>query len=82
MKQKQTPSKSLFCLGGGQRQSPPPRLLIFASSKKDGDQIEQQNPKCQQFLLVATCQAPEKHGGTLRCGFSPPNPFVFVPLGQ
>jgi hypothetical protein len=50
--------------------------------KKDGDQIEQQNPKCQQFILVATRQAPENHGGTLRCGFPPPNPFVLFPLGQ
>lgn len=50
--------------------------------KKDGNQNEQQNPKCQQFLLFATGQAPENHGCTLRCVRPPPNPLVVFPLGQ
>ena len=50
--------------------------------QKDGDQFEQQNPKCKQFLLVATRQASENHGCTLCCVPSPPNPLVFFPMGQ
>ena len=50
--------------------------------KKDGNQNEQQNPKCKQFLLFATRQAPENYRCTLRCVFPPPNPFVFFPLGR
>ena len=42
----------------------------------------QQNPKCKQFLLVATGQAPENHGCALCCGLSTPNPLVVFPLGQ
>jgi hypothetical protein len=55
------------------------RILFVA---QNGNKIQQQNPKCKQFILVATCQAPENHGCTLRCSFSPPNPFVFFPVGQ
>ena len=50
-------------------------------TKKDGNQNEQQNPKCKQFLLVATRQAPEDHGGALCCVLPPPNPLVFFPMG-
>ena len=49
---------------------------------KNGNQNEQQNPKCKQFLLFATRQAPENHGGTLRCVLPPPNPFVVFPMGR
>ena len=56
--------------------------VIFAFLKKDGNQNEQQNPKCKQFLLVATRQAPENHGGTLCCVLPPPNPVVLFPLGR
>jgi hypothetical protein len=69
------------CIRGPATKSPP-LCLIFASSKKDGDQIEQQNPKCKQLLLFATPEAPENHGCTLRCGFSSPNLVVLFPLGQ
>jgi hypothetical protein len=69
---------SYFYIRGPATKSPP----HFCFLKKDGHQIEQQNPKCQQFLLVATCQAPENHGCTLCCGFSTPNPLVFFPMGQ
>jgi hypothetical protein len=55
------------------------RILFVA---QNGNKIQQQNPKCQQFILVATCQAPENHSGTLRCDFSTPNPVVFFPMGQ
>ena len=55
--------------------------VIFTFLKKDGNQNEQQNPKCKQFLLFATRQAPEDRGGTLRCDLPPPNPFVFIPMG-
>ena len=55
---------------------------LFLDSKKDGVQFEQQNPKCQQFLLFATCQAPENHGCTLCCVLPTPNPVVFFPMGQ
>jgi hypothetical protein len=61
------------------------RVLKPTATKKkskDGNQIQQQNPKCQQFILCTTRQAPENHGGTLRCGFSPPNPLVLFPMGQ
>jgi hypothetical protein len=40
--------------------------MIFDSSK-DGNQNQQQNPWCKQFILCTTRQAPENHGGTLRC---------------
>jgi hypothetical protein len=59
-----------------------PFYFIAFSSKKDGDQIEQQNPKCQQFILCSTRQAPENHRCTLRCDLSTPNPLVFFPMGQ
>jgi hypothetical protein len=54
----------------------------FCFLKKDGNKIQQQNPKCQQFLLYATRQAPENHGGTLCCVLSTPNPLVLFPVGQ
>ena len=70
---------------GGQRQnvlsSTAVNLNFALSSKKDGHQNEQQNPKCKQFLLFATRQAPENHGGTLRCVLPPPNPLVLFPMG-
>jgi hypothetical protein len=81
-----------FCLGGMNyirgpaTQSPP--LIIFAfpgtrfPQKKDGDQIEQQNPKCKQFLHFTTRQASENHGGTLCCNFSTPHLVVLFPMGQ
>jgi len=50
--------------------------------KKDGNQNEQQNPKCKQLFLVATRQAPKNHRGTLRCVRPPPNDFVFFPMGR
>jgi hypothetical protein len=65
---------------GGQRQSSHPSHQT--KKRKDGNKFQQQNPKCQQFLLVATCQAPENHGCTLRCDIPPPNPLVFFPMGQ
>ena len=40
---------------------------------------QQQNPK---FLLCATRQAPEDHGGALRCVLPTPHPFVVFPVGQ
>jgi hypothetical protein len=63
---------------GGQRHSPP----VFAFLKKVGNQIEQQNPKCKQYILCTTRQAPENHGCALCCDFSTPNPLVFFPMGQ
>ena len=48
--------------------------------KKDGNQNEQQNPKCKQFL-VATRQTPENHRCTLCCVVSPPNPVVLFTMG-
>jgi hypothetical protein len=68
-----------FFLGAATMSSSHQFLLIV---KKNGNKIEQQNPKCQQFILVATCQAPENHCYTLRCDFSTPNPLVFFPMGQ
>ena len=68
-------------LFGGQRQNVL-HTVIFAFLKKDGNQNEQQNPKCKQFLLVATRQAAEDHGGTIRCVLPPPNPLVFFPMGR
>ena len=59
----------------GQRQS-------VLGSFCNGLQLQPQNPKCQQFLLVATSQTPENHGCTLCRILSPPNPFVFFPMGQ
>ena len=57
------------------------RPFYFAFLKKDGNQNEQQNPKCKQFLLFTTRQAPEDHGCTLCCDLPTPIPFVFFPLG-
>ena len=56
----------------------------------DGNKKQQQNPKCQQCILVATTQAPENHGDTLRCNhgctfrcvLSTPNLVVFFSMGQ
>ena len=56
--------------------------VIFAFLTKDGNKNKQQNPKCKQFLLFATRQAPEDHRCTLCCVLPPPNPFVFFPMGR
>jgi hypothetical protein len=54
-------------------------LLLL--KKKDGNKNQQQNPKCKQFILLATCQAAENYGCTL-CGVLPPIPLVLFPMGQ